>query len=606
MFGSMPTRREGPVRFRISTVFSVVVAMIVLASVGLVVAATTINARLSLIRGLAEEFDLIIGAVEARVVDHLSAVEDQLVYLDAFLVAEPEILSDDGRLAEALRLSIAATPQVTAIAFMRPDRNSVRIERDDPRAVVGDLSTRADLVPLLDEARRRGPDGDLGWSEPLFSPNVGRSIVVRRQPVWDGNRFLGLLLAGVDLIELSVYSGRLSANVGQTVFVLYGEDRVIAHPAMAQTTAALSEQNPMPALDELGDPRLARIWRADRHPVISQELMERSRGHYRRTEGGWEVYVYDDVTGFGRTPWLIGFHFFSGQGSEVRRFWLVSAFVLALLVAFVLLGGWLGRRLSRPFEALTQTAIAVQRLEFASIRPLKESRIAELDRAARAFEAMVAGLRVFGRYVPRRLVEIILREGRDSIRPDERQVTLLFLDIVSFSTMAEGMPPAATAAFLNEQFELVGECVDAEAGTIDKYLGDGLLAFWNAPEPQPDHADRACRAALAIRRVLAERNAERRQRGERPVRLRIGIHTGPAIVGDIGAASRINYTAIGDAVNVAARVEQVARNYASGDVTIVITQKTLEALEGAYPDPAEALGAVALRGRTQDIELFRL
>ena len=596
----------GRFRMSISTLFSVVLALIVLVSVGTILLISTVTARVGLVQDLAEDFDFVIATIDDRVSDHLSSVEAQLAFLDDLIADDPTILDDDQRLALTLRTSIAAAPQVTAIALVRPDTSSVRFESGEGRVFTDDLTERADVRRTLGDAERRGPQGaPMGWSEPLFSPNIGRTIIVRREAIWIDGAFVGLLLAGVDLFALSRYAADVSSTIGQTIFILHGRDRIIAHPGLIEGKVDLSLDRPLASIDEMGDPRLESMWREDRRPVISQARMQRSEGHYFRADGEWQVFVYAETDAYGSTPWLIGFHFdTSTEGTEVRRFWVVLAIGLCLLVVFTGLGVWFGRRLSRPFQVLTDNASALQRLDFDTLKPMGGSRIVELDRTASAFDAMVRGLRVFERYVPRRVVERIIGEGKSGIEPDERAVTVLFIDIAGFSQIAESMSPQQTAALLNDHFQRIGAAIEAQAGTIDKYVGDGLLAFWGAPDRQDDHACRACRAALAIRDSIEAENRSRSAESSISIRARIGIHTGSAIVGDIGASSRINYTVIGDAVNIASRVESEGRHHMRGDVTILITEDTLEA---ARPDfSTETIGPTQLRGRSQPIVLHLL
>jgi len=114
------------------------------------------------------------------------------------------------------------------------------------------------------------------------------------------------------------------------------------------------------------------------------------------------------------------------------------------------------------------------------------------------------------------------------------------------------------AALLNEHFTLIGECIEAEGGTVDKFIGDAVMAFWGAPEEEPDHAARALRAAKAMVAVLDRENERRVADGLAPVAMRAAIHTGSVVVGNIGSKNRINYTIVGDAVSTAARLEELA------------------------------------------------
>ncbi|NJO67717.1 MAG: adenylate/guanylate cyclase domain-containing protein, partial [Rhodospirillales bacterium] len=400
----------------------------------------------------------------------------------------------------------------------------------------------------MQEAHALGPKAQhTSWSEPYFSPSLGKTIIVRRQSVWVGDRFDGLLLAAVDLVALSRYASDVSANIGQLVFILHGQEEVIAHPNLIERAFKLSEAKPMATIRDIGDRRLSQIWRADRRPVISQDKMRQSVGHYIFDDGAWQVFLYTQVDRYGPTPWLVGYHFESPTDSgEVGRFWQVLLTSVGVLAVFTLFGGWLGHRLARPFRLLTENAASIQRLDFDAITPMRRSRIVELDKAAKALDGMVAGLRVFERYVPKRLVERIVREGQQRIEAEDRTLTILFIDLVGFSRIAEHMTPQEAASFLNDHFARVGGCIDTHDGTIDKYIGDGLLAFWGAPEQQDDHADRACLAALRIQRSLEAANASREETGQPPIRARIGINTGRSIVGDIGCGEQGLHLALGE------------------------------------------------------------
>ena len=154
----------------------------------------------------------------------------------------------------------------------------------------------------------------------------------------------------------------------------------------------------------------------------------------------------------------------------------------------------------------------------------------------------------------------LVREGDlAALASGRRNVTVMFTDIAGYSTVSEGKGAAEIAALLNHHFAIVTREIEAEGGTVDKFIGDSVMAFWGAPEKQKNRAIRACRAALAIRGGIAADNKERADRAESPIRMRIGIHSGEATVGNVGTQDRINYTVIGDDVNVAQRLEQIGK-----------------------------------------------
>jgi len=182
---------------------------------------------------------------------------------------------------------------------------------------------------------------------------------------------------------------------------------------------------------------------------------------------------------------------------------------------------------------------------------------------------------------------------------------VMFTDIVGFSRIATRHAPGRLANILNRHFGLIGQHVEAEQGTIDKYIGDSVMAFWGAPSDDPDHALHAVRAALAIGQTLAADNKRRAKKGLKPMRIRIGLHSGPAIVGNVGAPGRVNYTLIGDTVNAAQRLEQLGHAFDDGvsDCILLASAATIAHLPAEIP--RQALGDQTLRGMGI-FEVYRL
>jgi len=186
----------------------------------------------------------------------------------------------------------------------------------------------------------------------------------------------------------------------------------------------------------------------------------------------------------------------------------------------------------------------------------------------------------------------------------------MFTDIVGFTAWSEDRDAPAVADFLNHHFAVVGRGIETTGGTIDKFIGDGAMAFWGAPERQEDHARRAVAAARQIAAAVIAEN-EARGAGALPIRMRIGIHCGRVTVGNIGAPDRMNYTIVGDTVNVCQRLEQAGKDAiapAGEDETVVIivSEAVAQHLTPAEQVALRPIGAISLRGRAEPIEAFRL
>jgi adenylate cyclase len=212
---------------------------------------------------------------------------------------------------------------------------------------------------------------------------------------------------------------------------------------------------------------------------------------------------------------------------------------------------------------------------------------------------MVAGLRerdrireAFGTYVDPDVAQHILEEGT-ALEGEEVEVTAMFIDVRDFTSFAEGRSAADVVSSLNELFERVVPVVHDHGGHVDKFVGDGLLAVFGAPRRQADHADQALRAALEVARALGEDPLE-------GIEVGIGLNTGTVVAGNVGGAGRLEFSVIGDPVNVAARVEECTRE--TGDA-ILVTEQTSESLSEDSV-PLDKRSEMRLKGKQEPVEVY--
>jgi adenylate cyclase len=276
--------------------------------------------------------------------------------------------------------------------------------------------------------------------------------------------------------------------------------------------------------------------------------------------------------------------------------------VVAVVVAFTIsleLTVLVTRSVLQPVDDLLEATEAVKRGDLDARVPITSGD--EMGRLAGSFNAMMEGLserealrEAFGAYVDPDVAQRVLEQG-ELIEGQEREVTVMILDVFDFTEFAQRSSARETVAFLNDLFGIAVPAITEHGGHANKFLGDGLLAVFGAPERLPDHADRALAAARDIAEQLASRFGDE-------LRFGIGINSGPVVVGSVGGGGRLEFAVIGDPVNVAARVEHLTRE--TGDV-ILLTEATRCLLKDE-PDGLEPRGAFALKGVSEPIPIYAL
>jgi len=224
-----------------------------------------------------------------------------------------------------------------------------------------------------------------------------------------------------------------------------------------------------------------------------------------------------------------------------------------------------------------------------------------------AFNQMAKSLRekemikqAFTRYVAREVVEEILKDPEQiSLTGERREVSVLFSDIRGFTPLSERLSPEEVVALLNEFYTLMIDTIFQHEGTLDKFFGDAVMAVFGAPISHPDHSIRAIRTAVAMQAGIEELSKKRVQEGKDPIAIGIGVSAGEAVAGTVGTENRMEYTVIGDRVNLAARLETVAK-----PGQILISQWTYEKVDKLVK--ARSLGYFKVKGKEEEVEVYEV
>jgi adenylate cyclase len=288
-------------------------------------------------------------------------------------------------------------------------------------------------------------------------------------------------------------------------------------------------------------------------------------------------------------------------GNVRRSLYFVTLLSIGILVLIIISSSLLSKAIATPMQILSTEMVKVKDFQLDSEINVK-TRILEIIDMQESFEGMRQGLKNFKRYVPSDLVaKLISEEINAEIGGEERELTMLFSDIANFTSISEKKNPDELVRDLCVYFENISKAIIENKGTIDKYIGDSVMAFWGAPVVTDNHAERACRSAVQMQQMLRSIFRQWQNQNKLPFYTRIGIHTGNVIVGNMGYEERLNYTVIGDHVNVASRLEGINKTYGT---RIIVSQNTWEQCHDRFE--FRMLDRVSVVGRIGSLTIYEL
>ncbi len=534
-----------------------------------------------------------IDTMESNLENRLRPVRDQARSVAAEITDITNLAARDDYFSGVL----SATPQVAAIAVISADGHSRRWYSDAQDPIDEDWSHRPEIRSYIEEVRSASSGN---WRAPIFTATVDSATLLHDVPLHNANgEFIGVFAQIVTVEELSSFLVRKSTDTGVTPFVLYDHDYVLAHPLIS----AGNLQQPLAKLDELGDLVLNRIWTPDEEADFISQALSNTKASGIFWGDRYYLYLYRDINHFGPAPWTIGVHMDTSlqSGDQMKNLLQALTAGVLVLVLAIIAAIIIGRKVSIPIKAIARAADAVGAGDLNSIQALGDSRVRELDEAGHAFNNMVSGLRerelireTLGRFVPEKVASSLLSGGGD-IPVQQTEATILFCDIEGFTRLTETLGPVKIVDVLNAYFSAMVDILERHSGVVTQFQGDAILATFNVPIADPEHAANALAAACEmLDEVLTTRY------DEIDINIRIGINSGEVVAGAIGAKGRLNYTVHGDAVNLAARLEALNKEHGS---RLLVSESTATQINNAG---LIQVGEATVRGQTTSIRLFSL
>jgi adenylate cyclase len=432
--------------------------------------------------------------------------------------------------------------------------------------------------------------GEPQWSTFTRHPVGDRLAAAYAGPIDVGPARQGVLAIMIELSRVSQFLSQLTIGKTAGAFILDRTGTVIASPDPdADETMPLKTDHPL-------------------LPVAVAAIHEAGAGYDPDKGQAYRLRVTRDQEAYAAVLTPISFPGWSlvtvvpeseflGPVQMTLRRLLIGLAVLIVTAGF--LSAWLSQRLiAAPIIKVVSEIKHVERFDLDKVER-HPSRLTEIENLSGAIADMALGLAAFRKYIPAELVKRLVGEGAEArLGGAVRPMSVMFVDMAGFTGISERMGDRIIP-LLSRYFDLISAEVQAHGGTIDKFIGDAVMAFWGAPASNPHHAIDCCRAALSCQRAM--RHGGLVDDLGQIIRIRIGINSGEMLVGNIGSEVRLNYTVIGDAVNIASRLEGANKIYGS---EIIIGPETRR-LAGEAISVRE-LDEITVKGRTAGLKIYEL
>jgi adenylate cyclase len=468
---------------------------------------------------------------------------------------------------------------------------------------LGDLLEQIDLWKYGYDARQRSWYRDtmradrLLISSPYLSFTMATPVITVSAPLRGTAR--GVIAADLKLDTFSDFVNEQRPGARGIALMFDSAGVLIAHPELKQFVASAMtrpSEPKLPNVRELGRGLVATV-------LKGWDGSDRSEGSVRDEDGTKYLYRLKyfslDSEMSGHTLLLAAQDDFI---PDIQRSHFIAT-ILALIsgVAFIPAVWFFGSRMSRALKEITLEAGKLQTMAAPNPLPVASS-IKEIQELGTTVNLAQRAIWSFAHFVPKEIVRGLLDKSISTDLGGTRQeITIVFTDVRGFTTIAESADPDTLMRQASRYFTALTEAFLAEGGTVDKFIGDAVMVFWNAPHRQPDHVERACRAVLAGKKANEQLNTQFEAEGLPLFVTRFGIHVAEAVVGNLGSAERMEYTALGTAVNLASRLEGLNKEYGT---TILVSEQIYSRAQGSFA--FRSIDTVVAKGMTTETRVYEL
>lgn len=432
------------------------------------------------------------------------------------------------------------------------------------------------------------------WTDIFVSDVTMESSIACGVPLLSGTgEFVGVISSTVSLKNLA---DTLKKNTLKgACLVINQKGEIVAHPTQKNYSKIVGTDTKLITVDDLNDQSVAMAYQKKVAEKGSRFILTVKDEKYIALFKEFALDGFKDWDFLMVTPLD---EFIGGVKITQRNNFLICLLILTLstiLIAFI------AKRIAEPINSLSEQADKITNFELDEEIEVK-SGIQEIQKLQNSISRMRKSLISFGKFVPKNLVKKLVDKGVDvRIGGKKKQLSMFFSDIANFTNISESYPAEKLVQHLYEYFDELTKIVLNNNGTVDKYIGDSIMAFWGAPQQDNQHYLNCCLSALLCQRRLLDLNRKWAYEKKPELHTRIGIHTGDVIVGNMGSGERMNYTLLGDSVNLAARLEGTNKIYGTN---IILSDSTVRLLhEHAVVRP---LDIVAVKGKNEGITIYEL